>query len=228
MSVAAPPLVLCAICLEDVPETAGVRCGEGHFFCDGCVQGIVGALTADPPAMAAASGRVKCPMPGCTSKPWDPLADLLGNLDKGTLAAFSRALRFALFDGPAAKRAAEQALQEREAAVKVAGLALEEKARRLRLVVVDKALYLCCPRCGEKADAHDKDECNAATCQRCGASFCALCLALCANRREAHDHFRPACPATGGGLFDRPAFDRSRSARFQKALVAEIKVSRRG
>jgi len=224
VSAAAPPLVLCAICLEDVPETAGVRCGEGHFFCDGCVQGVVGALAEDPPAMAAASGRVKCPSPGCSAPPWDPLVDLLANLDKRSLAAFSRALRFALFDGPASKLAAEHALQEREAAARAAGLALEEKARRLRLVVIDKALYLCCPRCGEKVDAHEKDECNAATCQRCGASFCALCLVLCANGRAAHEHFRPACPSTGGGLFDRPAFDVNRSDRFQKALVAEIKV----
>jgi hypothetical protein len=44
-------------------------------------------------------------------------------------------------------------------AEKAEGLALQEKARRLRLKIVDEYLHLCCPRCATKF--YDYTGCNA-------------------------------------------------------------------
>jgi len=219
----APPLVRCGICFEEVPEDAGMRCSSGHFYCNESLQGALEALANDPRGMSLSSGRLACPEPGCRAKPW-ALEDLQGSLDKGTLVVFSRALRYALFDGPAAKRQAEKELADREAELKKKSVALAEKVQKMRQLIVDRYLYMLCPVCAEKSDEHELSECNALCCARCGAGFCALCLLACGNSRGAHEHFRPSCPATSGGLFDRPAFIRTRKDRFTAQVIAAVKA----
>ena len=110
---------------------------------------------------------------------------------------------------------------------------MSEKVRQIRLVIVERDLLLRCPRCAVEFD--DYDNCNALTCGKCGAGFCAMCLVDCGG--DAHDHIREAHPKA---MFDRLAFEavhRKRRAglvvdavralasegeALQRALVAEL------
>ena len=217
---AAPPLVRCGICLEDVPEATGARCQKGgHFYCFECLRGVVGALAADLPALAAQSGRVPCPDPGCAAPPWT-IGDLSAVLDKGTLVAFTNALIFMHFDGPRAKRDLELKLRKAKEDALREGLALADMLRQLREVAIETAFYLKCPACAEKSAEHDEGECNSLTCRRCGVYFCALCLEVSPSSEAGHNHFQPLCPATNGALFDRFSFEQTRKERVTASLVA--------
>ena len=81
----------CLICLEPVTEAPlgqpryAVTCGGGHFLHDACLESmlisnvealrarsalVLEAETASTDALATLEGRVRCPMPSCSSGPW--------------------------------------------------------------------------------------------------------------------------------------------------------------
>ena len=68
---AAPPLVYCVLCFEDVPAPSGVRCKAfpAHFVCRGCLQGTVN-MNLEPRRLARNRGAIPCPFVGCASAPW--------------------------------------------------------------------------------------------------------------------------------------------------------------
>ena len=91
-----------------------------------------------------------------------------------------------------------------------------EQAQRIRLILIERHLYLKCPRCAFKFD--DYQGCNALQCGKCGAGFCAECLEDCGQ--DAHDHIRER----HGLVFDKGRFIEATRCRFEDALVKEIKA----
>ena len=211
---AAPPLVPCPVCLEELAPEALVRCSaqNPHTLCRGCLQGHVAECAAKSAALADAEGAIPCPDRGCASR-WS-VADLGEVLDKGTLIAYSRALVRAAFDAPREKRQHEERMAAAEAAALAARAALAERVRALRLVIVERDLTLRCPRC---ATAFlDYNGCNALQCARCQAGFCALCLFDAGA--DAHAHVA----TNHGDVFDNRAFDVSTRERRRVALVQAL------
>jgi hypothetical protein len=94
---------------------------------------------------------------------------------------------------------------------------VSEKVRQIRLVIVERDLLLRCPRCAVEFD--DYDNCNALTCGKCGAGFCALCLVDCGA--DAHDHIRQAHPKA---MFDKPAFEAMHRKRRAGLVVAAVRA----
>ena len=103
----AVPLRACVVCLEEVAAMSGIACagggggGASHFLCLGCLPGVVG-FNLDPRKLAANGGGVRCPGEGCGHM-W-AIEDLEEHLDKKTLVAYSKALRYQLFDAARARR----------------------------------------------------------------------------------------------------------------------------
>ena len=214
---AGPSFVVCCICFENVIAKTGVRCsgaGDGHFVCQGCLKGLV-VLVLEPRRLAANGGAVPCPQPGCQAAPWS-IEDLEPHLDVSTAIKYAAALRYQLFDAAKAKREAEAALAVREAEARRADMALGERAQRVRLVLIERHLYLKCPRCAFKFD--DYQGCNALQCGKCGAGFCAECLSDCGQ--DAHRHVAQV----HGEVYAKGRFQQATRARFEASLVLEVKA----
>ena len=94
---------------------------------------------------------------------------------------------------------------------------MSEKVRQSRLVIVERDLLLRCPRCRFEFD--DYDNCNALTCGKCGAGFCAMCLIDCGT--DAHDHIQQAHPKA---MFDKPAFEALHRKRRAGLVVAAVRA----
>ena len=216
---AAPPapLVPCPLqCGEEVPEASGLRCpGGGHFACHGCLQGYV-RTNLEVAVLRRNAGRIPCYHAGQGCAHAWAVKDLQEALDKGTLVAFGEALVRMFIDGP--REAAALAAAQAAAVEAAARLALRERVAALRRVIVERDLLLRCPHCAAEFD--DYDGCNALTCGRCGAGFCAVCLADCGSAREAHVHYRAA---HGEDYYDRPLFERERRARYLARVVAAVR-----
>ena len=63
---------------------------------------------------------------------------------------------------------------------------LDEQARKVQVArkhIIDKILFLACPRCGDIFS--DFDGCYDVTCH-CSCHFCGWCLADCGNDAHAH------------------------------------------
>ena len=218
---AAAPLAACGICLEDVPAVSGALCKAAtpaprHFICHGCLQQHVDARL-EPRLLAAAKGAVPCHAgaAACKAEPW-ALEDLTEHLDKATLVAYGRALRYQLYDAAEARRLAEEAFAARERAANDARLALAERVRQHRLVIAERLLLLRCPRCAVVFS--DYSGCNALVCGKCGCGFCAVCLKDCG--RDAHPHHREA----HGDYFDRALFERTHRERRAHAVAAAVRA----
>lgn len=211
----APPLEACQVCLEDVPAHAGMRCSAAtsHFLCRGCLPAHVAACAANSDALAKADGRVECHERGCSAL-WT-LEELAEHLDKGALLAYSRAVRMAAFDAPRAKRELAARLAARLAAARARELALADRVRELRNIIVERDLTLRCSRCS--AAFEDYAGCNALVCARCGAGFCGLCLEDCGG--DAHPHYYAV---HGPNIFDRPRFLLEHKARRVRLVVAAV------
>ena len=213
----APPLVACAVCLEEVAPATLVRCGApdgAHSLCRGCLQGHVAECAAQGgAALARTEGAIPCVEKGCAAR-WS-LRDIGEVLDKGTLLAYNRAVVHAAFDAPREKRLHDERMAAAAAAALARRAALAERVRELRLVVVERDLLLRCPRCAAAFDAYDG--CNALTCGSCGCGFCALCLTDCGN--DSHNHYHTV---HGGVIFDKPRFEAAARERRRAALVAVL------
>lgn len=91
---------------------------------------------------------------------------------------------------------------------------VEQQAHFLYQDIVNNILNLSCPRC--KAVFLDFDGCFALTC-KCGAGFCAYCLADCGG--DAHAHVR-GC----GNLFGTmEAFNAHHNSRRKAMLEAKLR-----
>jgi hypothetical protein len=211
-------LLECQICSDNTPVSGGVRCGEQathpsqrHFVCAGCLQRLIVEHDIEPGRLEANGGNFPCPSPGCRSRPWT-LEILEPLLDRGTLLAYSKAVRGHAFDAPRARAEAAAGLAARELAVRDARLAMDERVRQLRLLIVERDLTLHCPRCASVFEAYEG--CNALNCARCGCGFCAVCLEDCG--RDAHAHYNAT---HGGDIFNRVLFDNEhRLARLARLL----------
>ena len=94
---------------------------------------------------------------------------------------------------------------------------MSEKVRQIRLVILERDFMLRCPRCAVIFD--DYDNCNALTCGKCGAGFCALCLVDCGG--DAHEHIRQTHPEA---MFDKPAFEAVHRKRRAGLVVAAVQA----
>jgi hypothetical protein len=220
------PLLECPICLDDVPETALLRCKGpmAHVMCGGCVLQHVRA-SAGADSLRAHGGAVPCPgKGGCAGAGWK-LEELEAWLDVPTALAFAAGLRYFGVDLPERKRAAEAELAAREAAA--AALAdRAEKVRRLRLLIAERDLTLRCPQC--TAAFAEWTGCSALRCEDeprsgkrgCGAAFCGLCLALCPGG-DAHGHCQMA---HGGYHHGEDVVKREHKARRVAAVAAALRA----
>jgi hypothetical protein len=199
----APPvaLVLCPVCLEEVPEGEGVRCKAAlpavqHFCCRGCLQEHV-CKSVSIEVLARNAGGVPCVAAGCAAPPWT-LEDLAPHLDAAAAIAYATGMRYHAFDLPRVIREREEKRRRRDEENKrIADLV--DRVRRTRLQVVEEDLTLHCPRC--QGAFVDFSGCAALTCkddagpprrEGCGISFCALCLEQCGDSNGAHEHVKEA------------------------------------
>lgn len=172
---AVAPLLMCELCLEEVLETHGLHCqlevtatasgagaGAGggvggaaglassdsgrapHFFCLPCLQRQV-LDCATVQQLTKTEGTIPCPDRECAARAWT-LADLKPYLDKDTLVAYGTTLAASMFDAARAKRESEAQQAAREAAARDAAVALDERVRRSRALIVERDLMLHCPR----------------------------------------------------------------------------------
>ena len=184
----------------------------------------VAAHVSDAEKLQVSRGRVPCPSAGggasgCPAS-WD-VGDLGSKLDAATLLAFAQSLVGLHFDAPRLKAEREAARASAEAAAREAGIALAERVRRLRQLIVERDLTLHCPRCG--GAFNDYTGCNALVCGSqnerggvCGAGFCGVCMLECG--RDAHQHYYAV---HGQDIHNRAVFDNAhRSARLARVVVA--------
>ena len=209
----AVPLRSCVVCIDGVAASSGVACTGGHFVCVGCLPGTV-EFSLDPRKLAANAGCVMCPGQSCGQK-W-AVEDLEEHLDKKTLIAYARAVRYQAFDAVKARRDAEAALAAREVAARDARVALCERARQRRAIIAERDLLLRCPRCAFPFD--DYDGCNALTCGKCGCGFCALCLVDCGT--DAHAHYGTS---HRGDIFNKALFDETHRQRRSGLIIAAVR-----
>jgi hypothetical protein len=202
-----------ASCHLNMHET--FRCLESkHFVCRGCLQGLV-LLNHEPRRLAKNNGGIPCPGDACTASCWAIEEHLEPHLEKATtLKLYASTLRH--FDGAREREAQKAELAVKEAEAKSEEIPLEEKAQKLRMLIVDKHLYQRCPRCATRFD--DYDGCNALECGSCGCGFCAVCMADCGE--DAHEHIKDI---HGGDLFDKPLFQRESKKRFLRRLCEAVK-----
>ncbi len=213
-------LVQCCICLDDVDRAVCLSCKPGgerggaqaggsaapapaqqqqqqqHHLCLGCLSRHV-ETCSQPAKLEAHGGLIPCPEATCPARP-HKIEDLAGHLDKASFAAYAGALRYHFADVARLKREAKEAM-DRAAAAALAAEARADRVRLLRLTVIERDLTLHCPRCS--GAFLDYSGCNALTCARCAAGFCALCLADCG--RDAHAHYYAT---HGQHIFDAPRF----------------------
>ena len=223
-SPAAPPRAACAVCLEEVDEGEGLACcppppASPHFVCKPCLQDHVRA-SVEVAQLAANRGAVPCVAgDGCAAPPWT-LEGLEPLLDRSTLLAFARAVRFVAYDAADARRRAGEALAAREAAA--AAEAVGDRARLLRGIIVERDLLLRCPGCS--APFSDYSGCNCLQCGTCGAGFCAVCLENCGTARQTHVHHRTVhgLGENGEDYYNRPLFEAAKRARYLERLVAAV------
>jgi hypothetical protein len=210
-----PPLVKC-LCDDAVAEAAGIRCGGGarHFACVGCFNMHVRSYL-EPGLLAGGGGRVPCVKGVDCAHQWD-LDSAEPGVDKATYKQWAKALQAMAIDAPREKAEREAALAAAEAAA-LRERAAEARARALRVVIVDRDLKMCCPRCALVFVEYSG--CNALTCPKCAAGFCAVCLKDCGN--DAHPHIK-ASAACGPDYFNRPLFDTEKRKRFLARVVASV------
>ena len=188
----------CTICFCDGPVAQGVCCAERHYTCGDCFEAYVRSEAGKPLGeLKKRDGRVVCPsntdaMKGADRCHAPPFADkdIASNVSDEAFEAYLRAREKLKEETMAEEMRTEMERRvelERERAAAGAGAA--EKLRAAKEHIIENILTLCCPRC--KQAFVDFDGCFALSCSRCGAGFCAYCLADCG--RDAHQHVG-TCP----------------------------------
>ena len=188
----------CTICFCDGPVAQGVCCAERHYTCGDCFEAYVRSEAGKPLGeLKKRDGRVVCPsntdaMKGVDRCHAPPFADkdIASNVSDEAFEAYLRAREKLKEETMAEEMRTEMERRvelERERAAAGAGAA--EKLRAAKEHIIENIITLCCPRC--KQAFVDFDGCFALSCSRCGAGFCAYCLADCG--RDAHQHVG-TCP----------------------------------
>ena len=178
----------CTICFCDGPVAQGVCCAERHYTCGDCFEAYVRSEAGKPLGeLKKRDGRVVCPsntdaMKGADRCHAPPFADkdIASNVSDEAFEAYLRAREKLKEETMAEEMRTEMERRvelERERAAAGAGAA--EKLRAAKEHIIENILTLCCPRC--KQAFVDFDGCFALSCSRCGAGFCAYCLADCGD-----------------------------------------------
>jgi Ankyrin repeats (3 copies) len=193
---------VCCICMDsgDYVKLC-ITCSTGeHSLCSECLQQFVlSEVTSNKQHIAAASGLLRCPSPGCRSAPFDQHT-LAQQLPKATFARYLAAWQQCI-EQQAMQLAAEQARVQQAAKEAL------DAAARARQHIIDSILTLQCPRCGKAFE--DFDGCFALTCRDtagngCNTHFCEFCFDISALA-DAHTHVT-VCPYNTNarkGLFGR-------------------------
>ena len=98
---------------------------------------------------------------------------------------------------------------------------LDEQARKVQVArkhIIDKILFLSCPRCG--VFVSDWVGCYAVKCGSCPCHFCGWCLADCGNSQDAHAHVRQCHnkPAGADAYWGTPGLnDQQKRQEFEEA-----------
>jgi hypothetical protein len=175
--------------------------------------------SAQPGDLAGSKGKLSCVAAHACGFKWD-LGDpsLEPILEPATAFRMMRGFKLLSIDAEEQRVAREAALAARAAAALQAAAALADRARALRGVIVERDLYLRCPRCAKEFD--DYEGCNALACGNCAARFCAVCLKDCGD--DAHPHVSDT--ACGPSLHDRQKHERAKRARFLGRVVAAVRA----
>ena len=187
-------------------------------------------------ALAQSEGKIRCVAgAACAAPPW-AMEDLAAHLDKGTLVEFGVAMRFVAYDAAAGKRRREKELADALAAA-------QRDAVALRKAIVERDLYLRCPRCADVfndygvslfmcacgylapcwpcpltfAPFFSAQGCNSLRCRKCGAGFCAVCLKDCGA--DAHEHH---AEVHDRNYFNKALFVAAKRERFLRRVVAAV------
>jgi hypothetical protein len=231
---AGTPLVLCPVCLCDVPESQIQRCSaaDAHPVCNACLQSLVVSSCDTNASFSKNGGRVKCAVSGCVAA--QGIEDLISEarLEKSTYSLYFRAVR-SFVQAPQRKREHDDAILLREKAALEAALALSDRVQKQRALVLDADFTLRCPRCA--LPFADYTGCNALVCQDysasdagrarsdgnvgCGAGFCGICLADCGA--DAHDHYYRV---HGPEIFDRRWFEATHKEARLKRVIARVRA----
>jgi hypothetical protein len=179
----------CSICFGLVDSAAGVECSEGHFHCDSCVARHAETfLDFDNLGQRKErEGHLKCskfPLE-CNSGFADrDLAKLLHiDLFQTYLEARVETIKAQM------QAQLEVEMKDRLEAELQRLAALDEQARKVQVArkhIIDKILFLSCPRCG--VFVSDWVGCYAVKCGSCPCHFCGWCLACFGNSQDAHNH----------------------------------------
>ena len=213
----------CQACFSEVARSDGVACPDPaqHLLCRECFgQEVREQLSPGSLGRFSAAGaRVACRL--CSPRAvFHADGALARGLSDADFALYRRAV---VDEGTARVRREEEArLQAAIAALRAElrrdgdGGAAADRVRRHRLQIVEEALCLCCPRCGQAFV--DFEGCFALACSRCGCGFCAYCLADCGA--DAHPHVRQCTLSSApGDMFgDQAHFRRAQNARRTRAV----------
>jgi hypothetical protein len=199
----AAALVSCPICLEDLPESEGFRCGGvnghgRHFSCRGCMQMISQQHLWSPTRFRAHPTSIPCYAGESSDQhlgPWQcgfPWAleelrarnGLPSNADALLARARARARPFA-------ELRAEVAAEKAAALAAAAALPLGDRVDRLVGVIAVYDVALRCPQCATQLEGNLALH-VALECSECQASVCALCEQSFDAKSEGHAHFRSA------------------------------------
>ena len=199
----APALETCPICLDDVPESEGFRCGGvnglgRHFACRPCMQLCARNHLQSPTLFRAHPTTVPCYAyervnrhlgPWQCGFPW-ALEELRarGGLPRHADALLARARARSR---PFAELRAEVAGEKAAALAAAAALPLAARVEGLLRVVKKYDVTLRCPQCATTLD-DDLASYVALSCGECRASVCALCEESFSAGPEGHAHFASA------------------------------------
>jgi serine/threonine protein kinase len=211
----------CSICFCLTDSAAGVECSEGHFHCDSCVARHAETfLDFDNLGQRKErEGHLKCskfPLE-CNSGFADrDLAKILHiDLFQTYLEARVETIKAQM------QAQLEVEMKDRLGAELQRLAALDEQARKVQVArkhIIDKILFLACPRCG--VFFSDFLGCYALKCNACPCHFCGWCLADCGNNQDAHAHVRQCHnkPAGADAYFGTPGLnDQQKRQEFEEA-----------
>lgn len=214
----------CMICLDDVPATLGVRCSGGHFVCDSCFSGSVLHTSRDAAVVRTRRNAFLCALAtegggGCGAR--FSLREAATHVSDEALRAW-RAAERSLVEGEVAHEHERELEAERARAV-AGERERQAGGREVRIAVLRREITAAidaataCPYADCGVAFLDYDACDALTCHACGRDFCALCLATCRSKDDAHEHVRRCTQNPTGRLFSG-LFETRRRERIQRAV----------
>jgi hypothetical protein len=188
-----PNYAHCCICFDDKPMKKGLTCSNGHFLCDECLGEYLTSRVRNISITRTDGLNLPCPEPDCDPPSFLPPSAIATHLPRAARGGIFRHVHNAITTMNRQEQPPDNVVQPNPQANP------QDDIRRCRNHVVDEILTLRRP-CECRRAFDDFNGCCAVTCDICPAGrgvFCGLCLALCDNSNQAHEHAREQ----HGGIF---------------------------